>query len=131
MAITVLPVTGERPELLAAAIALGNRYTKWLGLLTPPAYLMYADDGGLLVALEGEEVVGYALFGLPKRDQHVRLVHLCVAEERRGTGIAGLLIAELRRRQAHRVGIRARCRRDYGLSLDPPTWLENDLLRGL
>lgn len=119
MAIKVLPVTGEQPELLAAAIALGDRYTKRLGLLTPPAYRMYADDGGLLVALEGDELVGYALFGLPKRDQHVRLAHLCVAEEHRGNGIAGLLIAELRRRQAHRLGIRARCRRDYGLS---PMW---------
>lgn len=116
MTINVLPVTGEQPELLAAAIALGNRYTKWLGLLKPPAYRMYADDGGLLVALDGDELVGYALFGLPKRSQHVRLVHLCVAEERRGNGIAGLLIAELRRRQRHRLGIRARCRRDYGLS---------------
>ncbi|MFJ8228580.1 GNAT family N-acetyltransferase [Streptomyces sp. NPDC094448] len=116
MTIDVLPVTGEQAELLTAAIALGDRYTKRLGLLTPPAYRKYADDGGLLVALEGDELVGYALFGLPKRSQHVRLVHLCVAEERRGNGIAGLLIAELRRRQRHRLGIRARCRRDYGLS---------------
>ncbi|MFF9065105.1 GNAT family N-acetyltransferase [Streptomyces sp. NPDC014891] len=116
MAIKVLPVTGEQPDLLSAAIALGDRYTKRLGLLTPPAYRKYADDGGLLVALEGDELVGYALFGLPKRSQYVRLVHLCVAEERRGSGIAGLLIAELRRRQGHRLGIRARCRRDYGLS---------------
>ncbi|MFF2790825.1 GNAT family N-acetyltransferase [Streptomyces sp. NPDC058049] len=117
--IEVLPVTGEQPDMLGAAIALGNRYTKRLGLLTPPAYRKYADDGGLLVALEGGELVGYALFGLPKRSQHVRLVHLCVAEESRGKGIASRLIAELRRRQGHRLGIRARCRRDYGLSA---TW---------
>lgn len=115
MAINVLPVTGEQPELLAAAIALGDRYKKRLGLLTPPTYRKYADDGGLLVALEGSEVVGYALFGLPKRYQHVRLAHLCVAEECRGNGIAALLIAELRRQQSHRLGIRARCRRNYGL----------------
>ncbi|WNI16342.1 GNAT family N-acetyltransferase [Actinacidiphila sp. ITFR-21] len=119
MAIEVLPVTGEQPELLAAAIALGNRYKKQLGLLTPPAYRKYADDGGLLVALEGSEVVGYTLFGLPKRNQHVRLAHLCVAEERRGNGIAALLIAELRRRQSRRLGIRARCRRNYDLG---PMW---------
>jgi GNAT superfamily N-acetyltransferase len=119
MAIKVLPATGEQPELLAAAIALGDRYTNRLGLLTPPAYRKYADDGGLLVALEGDDVVGYALFGLPKRNQYVRLAHLCVAEEHRGSGIARLLIAELRRRQSHRLGIRARCRRDYGLS---PMW---------
>ncbi|MFB7412420.1 GNAT family N-acetyltransferase [Streptomyces sp. NPDC056202] len=119
MAIEVLPVTGEQSDLLSAAIALGDRYTKRLGLLTPPAYRKYAEDGGLLVALEGDELVGYALFGLPKRSQHVRLVHLCVAEEHRGKGIARRLIAELRSRQGHRLGIRARCRRDYGLS---PMW---------
>jgi len=64
-------------ELLDAIIALGNRYTKYLGLLTPPAYRKHAEDDGLLVAMDGEEVVGYALFGLPKRSLHVRLAHLC------------------------------------------------------
>jgi hypothetical protein len=37
MAIRVLPVSAEQSELLDAVIALGNRYTKYLGLLTPPA----------------------------------------------------------------------------------------------
>lgn len=90
-----------------------------VGFTHAPAYRKYADDGGLLVALEGAEVVGYTLFGLPKRNQHVRLAHLCVAEERRGKGIAALLIAELRRRQSHRLGIRVRCRRNYDLG---PMW---------
>ncbi|MFI5526103.1 GNAT family N-acetyltransferase [Streptomyces platensis] len=116
MAIKVRPVTGEQSELLDAVIALGDRYTKFLGLLTPPAYRKHADDGGLLVAVEGEEVVGYALFGLPKRSLHVRLAHLCVAEEHRGKGIARLLVEAIRERHTHRLGIRAKCRRDYGLS---------------
>ncbi|MGW8975644.1 GNAT family N-acetyltransferase [Streptomyces platensis] len=115
MAIKVLPVTGEQSELLRAVIALGDRYTKFLGLLTPPAYRKHADDGGLLVAVEDEEVVGYALFGLPKRNLHVRLAHLCVAEEYRGKGVARLLVEAIRYRHTHRLGIRAKCRRDYGL----------------
>ncbi|MER8035170.1 hypothetical protein [Streptomyces hydrogenans] len=56
MAIKVMPVTGEQRDLLGAAIALGDRYTKRLGLLKPPAYLKYADEGGLLVALDGDEL---------------------------------------------------------------------------
>ncbi|MFD3912412.1 GNAT family N-acetyltransferase [Streptomyces sp. NPDC058603] len=119
MAIKVLLVKGEQSDLLDAAVALGDRYTKRLGLLTPPAYRKYADDGGLLVALEGQQVVGYALFGLPKREFYVRLAHLCVAEEHRSKGIARLLIQEIRLRHAQRMGIRARCRRDYELS---STW---------
>ncbi|MEU2490052.1 GNAT family N-acetyltransferase [Streptomyces sp. NPDC007883] len=116
MAIRVLPVSAEQSELLDAVIALGNRYTKYLGLLTPPAYRKHAEDGGLLVAVDDEEVVGYALFGLPKRSLYVRLAHLCVAEEHRGKGVARELIDAIRARHAHRLGIRAKCRRDYGLS---------------
>ncbi|MDB1086490.1 GNAT family N-acetyltransferase [Streptomyces sp. ACA25] len=116
MAIKVLPVSGEQTDLLGAVVALGDRYTKWLGLLTPPAYRAAAEDGGLLVAVEGEEVVGYALFGLPKRSTHVRLAHLCVPEEHRGKGIARRLIQSLCERHPERLGIRARCRRDYDLS---------------
>ncbi|WMX47021.1 GNAT family N-acetyltransferase [Streptomyces roseicoloratus] len=116
MAIKVLPVSGEQTELLDAVIALGDRYTKYLGLLTPPAYRKHAEDGGLLVAVDDEEVVGYALFGLPKRNLYVRLAHLCVAEEHRAKGVARRLIETIRERHAHRLGIRAKCRRDYGLS---------------
>ncbi|WJY41155.1 GNAT family N-acetyltransferase [Streptomyces sp. P9-2B-2] len=96
MAIEVLPVAGEQFGLLDAVIALGDRYTRFLGLVTPPAYLKHAEDGGLLAAVEDEEVVGYALFGLPKRNHYVRLAHLCVAEEHRGRGIARLLVEAIR-----------------------------------
>lgn len=116
MAVKVLPVSGTQDELIDQAIALGDRYTKRLGLMTPPAYRSMADDGGLVVAVEDEVVIGYALFGLPKRSPHVRLAHLCVAHEHRGKGAARLLIEEIRRRYPQRLGIRAKCRRDYGLS---------------
>ncbi|MEK8143890.1 GNAT family N-acetyltransferase [Streptomyces sp. M10(2022)] len=66
--------------------------------------------------MEGNEVVGYALFGLPKRSTHVRLAHLCVPEEHRSKGIARSLIQTLCERHPERLGIRARCRRDYELS---------------
>ncbi len=74
------------------------RYTKYLGLLTPPAYRKHAEDGGLLVAVDDEEAVGYALFGLPKRSLYVRLAHLCVAEEHRGRGVARELVEAIRAR---------------------------------
>ncbi|MFE0964264.1 GNAT family N-acetyltransferase [Streptomyces fungicidicus] len=87
MAIKLVSVSPAQEELIVKAIALGDRYTKTLGLLTPPAYEKAAEDGGLLVAVEAGEVIGYALFGLPKRSARIRLAHLCVAEEERGGGL--------------------------------------------
>ncbi|MFI9269417.1 GNAT family N-acetyltransferase [Kitasatospora sp. NPDC052896] len=116
MVLKIVPVTGAQEELLAAAIALGDRYTKTLGLMTPPAYEKMADDGGLLVAVDGDVVVGYALFGLPKRTPHVRLAHLCVAQEHRGKGTARRLVEAIRVRHGQRFGIKAKCRRDYRLA---------------
>lgn len=89
MAIKLVSVSPAQEELIVKAIALGDRYTKTLGLLTPPAYEKAAEDGGLLVAVEAGEVIGYALFGLPKRSARIRLAHLCVAEEERGAGNCG------------------------------------------
>ncbi|MFE6686024.1 GNAT family N-acetyltransferase [Streptomyces sp. NPDC057743] len=116
MAIKIVPVAEAQAELVDAAVALGDRYTKTLGLLTPPAYRTHASEGGLLVAVDDGVVIGYALFGLPKRSPYVRLAHLCVAEEHRGKGAARLLVEEIRRRHRDRLGIKAKCRRDYGLS---------------
>ena len=116
MAIKLLSVAPAQNELIDKAIMLGNRYTKTLGLLKPPAYNKAAEDGGLLVAVEADEVIGYALFGLPKRSAHIRLAHLCVAEEQRGRSIARQLVEEIRKRYPQRLGIKAKCRRDYNLS---------------
>jgi GNAT superfamily N-acetyltransferase len=116
MAINLVSVSPAQKELIGKAVALGDRYTKTLGLLTPPAYGKAAEDGGLLVAVELNEVIGYALFGLPKRNAHIRLAHLCVAEEQRGRGIARLLVEEIKARYPQRLSIKAKCRRDYELS---------------
>ncbi|MDX3864576.1 MULTISPECIES: GNAT family N-acetyltransferase [Streptomyces] len=116
MAVKVLPALPAQVELIDKAVALGDRYTKTLGLLTPPAYRQAAENGGLLVAVDGDEVIGYALFGLPKRSAHIRLAHLCVAEEQRGRGIARLLVEAIKQRYPQRLGIKAKCRRDYELS---------------
>ncbi|MEV6963208.1 GNAT family N-acetyltransferase [Streptomyces sp. NPDC051207] len=116
MAIKLVLVSPGQKELIDKAVALGDRYTKTLGLLTPPAYRKHAEDGGLLVAVEADEVIGYSLFGLPKRSAHVRLAHLCVAEEQRGRGIARMLVDEIKGRYPQRLGIKAKCRRDYDLS---------------
>jgi hypothetical protein len=62
--------------------------------------------------------VGYALFRLPRNNQ-VMLSHLCVASEARGSGVARALVAQIQARHSARLGIRAKCRDDYGLN---PMW---------
>ncbi|MEW2271960.1 GNAT family N-acetyltransferase [Streptomyces griseofuscus] len=116
MTIKLVPVSPAQDELIDKAIALGDRYTKTLGLLKPPAYRKAAEEGGLLAAVEADEVLGYALFGLPKRSARIRLAHLCVAEEQRGRGIARRLVEGIKERYPQRLGIKAKCRRDYNLS---------------
>ncbi|MET7453758.1 GNAT family N-acetyltransferase [Streptomyces sp. NPDC005574] len=116
MAIKLVSVSPVQDELIGKAIAQGDRYTRTLGLLTPPAYRKAAEDGGLLAAVEADEVLGYALFGLPKRSARIRLAHLCVAEEQRGRGIARRLVEGIAERYPERLGIKAKCRRDYNLS---------------
>jgi hypothetical protein len=63
-------------------------------------------------------VVGYALIRLPRNNQVV-LVHLCVAEDARGHGVAHALVDYIRTRHADRWGIKAKCRDDYKLD---PMW---------
>ncbi|MBY8882213.1 GNAT family N-acetyltransferase [Actinacidiphila acidipaludis] len=116
MAIEVLWVSATHDELIDKAVALGNRHTRTLGLMTPPAYRKMADDGGLVAAVEADELVGYALFGLPKRSPHIRLAHLCVSEDHRGKGIARRLVEAISKQYPQRLGIKAKCRRDYELS---------------
>ncbi|WP_234335996.1 GNAT family N-acetyltransferase [Streptomyces sp. NRRL S-920] len=116
MAIKVVPASEGQAELIEAAVALGDRNTKTLGHMPRGAYPKLAADGGLLVAVEGEEVIGYALFRLPKRSPHVGLAHLCVAIEHRKRGVARLLVDAIKKRYPQRLGIKAKCRRDYWLS---------------
>lgn len=116
MTIEALWVSATHDGLIGKAVALGDRHTKTLGLMKPPAYRKMAEDGGLLVAVQADEVIGYALFGLPKRSAHIRLAHLCVSEDHRGKGVARLLVEAIRNRYPQRLGIKAKCRRDYELS---------------
>jgi GNAT superfamily N-acetyltransferase/predicted nucleic acid-binding protein len=99
------------------AISLGDRARKTVGLMPREAYVEAARKRRLLVALVGAEVVGYALYGLPRNE--VTLAHLVVAEEHRKAGVARALVEEISRLYPQRSGIRANCRKDYGLA---PMW---------
>lgn len=99
-------------------VQMSRRYSRTLGLMPAGAFRDAAQWGGLVAAWSDNGPVGYALFRLPRSNQ-VMLSHLCVAQEVRGSGVARALIEEIRAKHSSRLGIRAKCRDDYGLN---PMW---------
>lgn len=96
-------------------IKLGKRYSRTLGMMPAGAFWEAAYRGSLVAAWVDSQPVGYALYRLPRNNQ-VMLSHLCVAAEARGLGVARALVAEIRDKHSSRLGIRAKCRDDYGLN---------------
>ncbi|WWR61232.1 GNAT family N-acetyltransferase [Saccharopolyspora sp. SCSIO 74807] len=115
--IVITKVAPDDIETVEASIALGNRSKKTLGMLPHAAYYGYAEKGGLLTAVIGGAIVGYALFQFPRNE--VSLTHLCVHPENRRRGVAQLLVTEISRRHSDKLGVRAKCRDDYEMD---DTW---------
>lgn len=106
---TVVVQAGD--ALIGKIITLADSASRTLGFLPRAAFEDHARDGTLLAAVEDSRLLGYALFDLPR--QHVRLVHLCVAEQDRGRGVARMLVDDISARYHDRLGIKLRCRRDF------------------
>jgi len=104
-------VDAEDDECMEQVRALWRIHRKWLGFLPDQGFTDRAVRGTLIAAVVDSRVVGYVLYDLPRSD--VKLVHLCVAEEYRGKGVAQRLVDEVSSRHRGRMGIAARCRRDY------------------
>jgi len=112
-------VRADAADLVQALIDMGDDARNTLGQLPHAAYRESAEQGRLLAAvpLDGGTPLGYALFRLPRSE--VALTHLCVRPDARNRGIARRLVEEISRLHGGRLGIRAKCRDDYGLE---PAW---------
>lgn len=104
-----VPTSGSL--LSRQVVALGESQKKLLGVLPYAAWDEAFAKGGVLARVEADQLLGYALFRLPR--QEVVLVHLCVAPEFRKRAVARTLVDELSRLHGDRTGIRVKCRRDY------------------
>ena len=94
-------------------LELGNANTKTLGLLPFSAIRDAAENGGVLGYINNEVLIGYVLFARLIRSGRIRLTHLCVDAEHRGSGIARELVEAIAERNPNRTGIRLSCRKDY------------------
>ncbi|MFD0974090.1 GNAT family N-acetyltransferase [Plantactinospora endophytica] len=98
---------------IMAAVELGNKARATLGHMPFAGYRDAAEKGTLLLAYAGEQIIGYALYGLTSR--RVRLTHLCVDPHWHGYGIARLLVDWVSDHHSDYPGILAKCRDSYNL----------------
>jgi GNAT superfamily N-acetyltransferase len=103
----VAPASGEMARVLDM-----HRVEKgWLGFLPDAGFADRAARGTLLIALFDGAPLAYVLYDLP--GNWVKIVHLCVAPEAKGAGLARALVEELSLRHPACDGVTLSCRRSY------------------
>lgn len=105
----------EKSPYLQEVVELGRANANTLGFLPRGAFIKYAANNQILVALdEKKKLIGYLLYASSSKERLVYIVHLCVERSHRRRGIARTLFNELKfvTKDAFR-GIRVRCRRNY------------------
>ncbi len=113
---TPIKITQVSPSshLLQEVIRLGDDNVTTLGFLPHAAFNQYAENDGILAAVdEAENLAGYLLYRMPRTANHATIAHFCVNSDYRGQGIAEQLFAELCERTKLLHGIDLHCRRDY------------------
>jgi|GEM_PF-5260078 len=105
----------EKSAHLQEVIDLGRANSSTLGFLPNGAFIKYAADKQLLVALgHSRQVLGYVIYAISIRKALVYIVHLCVQPSHRRQGVAETLFKKLKDLTKIQFrGIRVHCRRDY------------------
>jgi GNAT superfamily N-acetyltransferase len=87
----------------------GNSAT--LGLMPEGGFRDHAQNGWLIAVCAPNGVQGYVMYRRGR--ERAAVVHLCIAPEQRGKGIAKLLIQAVSKRTQNCAGIALKCRRDF------------------
>ena len=122
MKIQLIKSEGEHIEQV---IELGDKNTSTLGHLPYQAYHEYARKGGLVCALDSDKVIGYVLLRQNKKENLIKISHLCVHEDFRSLGLADKLLGYVKGLfKGDYRGIALNCRKDYSYASD--VWRRND-----
>lgn len=104
----------QRPLAFEQVCALGKKHSKTLGFFPRGAFEEHTDKGNIIVHTnEAGDVDGYVAFRFSGMPQYVHIVHLCVAEEARGHGVAKALVDHLSQKTRDMRGIGLYCRPEY------------------
>lgn len=112
LAVEHLEPSGVQLEDWRQILRLARAHSGTLGFLPDSAFADRLRKRTLIAARADGEVVGYCLYDLP-RAGHIKLVHVCVADDARGLGAGKVMIDAAIRRNPTAIGVLAYCRRDY------------------
>lgn len=101
-------------EDYARVIELHRKNKATLGPLPYAAFADAGASGRLMLGMVNGEVCGYVLYGTP-RQQLLKLVHVCVGAQARGSGLAKAMVDAVIASNPGRTTISAHCRVDYQL----------------
>lgn len=95
-------------------LEIAKKQKATLGFLPDSAFGDRARAGRLLIAIQGDNVLGYSLFDLPRSGQ-IKLRHVCADPAARGLDLGRLMLNKIADLHPEAIGMTADCRKDYGL----------------
>ena len=108
------PESADAEDQLNAVLTIHKANRARLGPMPDTAFRDRAKHRGLLLGLADETIAGYVLYDIP-RSNLIKLVHVCVGEAARGTGLAREMVDTAIELNPRRSLITASCRIDYGI----------------
>jgi GNAT superfamily N-acetyltransferase/predicted nucleic acid-binding protein len=110
-----ISITQSSEKYLDKIIRLWRKHSDTLGFFPEGAFEEYCRKKQILLAhSETDELVGYLIFRHSRNE--TTIVHLCVNQSYRSTGVAHKLLHKLIESSNNSRGIGLKCRRDYNLS---------------
>ncbi|MBP1644801.1 MAG: hypothetical protein H6Q16_376 [Bacteroidetes bacterium] len=95
-------------------INLGKKHSSTLGFMPEGGFIDHAQKKHIIIAHNGNELMGYLMFRTVNRSFKISIVHLCVDEAYRGQNITTNLLNALREEyEKIYSGISLSCRDDY------------------
>ena len=91
--------------------ALYRKDSATLGFMPEGAFRQAISNRRLLVAKDGDKIVGYLFFRIARG--RAAVVHLCVTPAERGRGFARMLVQTLKENTTHLECVTLRCRGDF------------------